>query len=100
VPAMYLETIGKLQDQGLETLKQLQAVQLRALSSFRTILTSAPATPPAAEASKLPTLADMVELNVSFAQRFLEQQNAYVAQLADVFTAAQKDLASATDAAA
>jgi len=44
VPATYLETIEKLQQQGLETLKQAQAVQIATLTSIREIAASVPPT--------------------------------------------------------
>ncbi len=82
----YLDTIAKLQDQGIETLKQVQTVQLTAVTSLRDAAKTLPALP---QVEGFPTLAEIVELNASFATKVLEQQAAFVSQLAGVFTAAQ-----------
>jgi hypothetical protein len=82
----YLDTLAKIQDQGIETLKQAQTVQLAAVTSLRDAAKALPALP---KVEGFPTLAELAELNASFATKVLEQQTAFVSQLAGVFTAAK-----------
>ncbi len=67
MPATYLETIEKLQQQGLETLKQAQAAQIATLTSIREIAASVPLTPAVPSLDKLPTFAELTELSQTFA---------------------------------
>lgn|GEM_PF-947443 len=97
MPATYAETLEKLQQQGLETLKQAQSIQLAALTSVRDAVASLPATPVVPTVETLPTFAELAQLNVAFAQKVLEQQSVFALQLADLFGAAQKDAAAAAD---
>ena len=97
MPATYLETIEKLQSQGLETLKQAQAVQLATIASIRDIAAGAPALTEIPQFDKLPTFGDLAELSTSFATKLVEQQNAYLTALAGVFASAQKEAAGAVD---
>jgi hypothetical protein len=94
--ATYIETLGKLQQQSLEALKQAQATQLAALGTITELAGEIPAFRPAAVVESLPTFAELTELNAAFARNVLEQQNAYASQLAGLFTVASKN---ATDAA-
>jgi hypothetical protein len=94
--ATYIETLGKLQQQSLDALKQAQATQLAALSTISEVVGEAPAFRPAAVIESLPTFAELAELNASFVRNVLEQQHVYASQLAGVFTVASK---SVTDAA-
>lgn len=100
MPATYVETIEKLQQQSLETLKQAQAVQLAALASFRDIIATVPAAPAVPSFDKLPSVTELTELGVSFAKKFVEQQTAFATELVGVLTPVQKDAASAFDRAA
>ena len=86
----YLETLTNLQNQGLETLKQAQAVQLTALTSVRDAVASIPGLPKVPAMEGFPTVAELIELNGSFATKVLEQQNAFVAQVAGVLSPAAK----------
>ena len=95
MPATYLETIEKLQHQGLETLKQAQAVQLATLTSVRDLVAGAPMLTEIPSFDKLPTFGDLAELST----KLVEQQNAYVTALAGVFASAQKEAAGAVDRA-
>jgi hypothetical protein len=94
--ATYIETIGKLQQQSLEAIKQAQATQLAALGTVAELVGNVPAFRPAAVIESLPTFAELAELNAAFARNVLEQQNVYASQLAGIFTVASKN---ATDAA-
>ena len=94
--ATYIETLGKLQQQSLDALKQMQATQLAALNTISEVVGDAPAFRPATMIENLPTFAELAELNASFMRNVLEQQNVYASQLARVFTVASK---SVTDAA-
>ncbi len=99
MPATYIETLEKLQQQGLDTLKQAQSVQLAAMGSVRDAVANLPTLPVPAIPSfeSLPTFAELAQLNVTFAQKVLEQQSVFALQLADLFGAAQKDAAAAAD---
>ena len=99
MPATYLETIEKLQLQGLETLKQAQAAQLATLASMRDIAAGAPVMTEIPSFEKLPTFAELAELGTSFTKKLVEQQTAYVTELVGVFANAQKEAAVAVDRA-
>ena len=93
--ATYIETLGKLQQQSLDALKQAQATQLSALSTIGELAGELPAFRPTATVENLPTFAELTELNAAFARNVIEQQNAYVSQLAGLFTVASKNVADA-----
>jgi hypothetical protein len=97
VPATYLETIEKLQNQGLETLKQAQAIQLATFTSLRDIVANVPVVTELPALDKLPTMSELADLSTAFTAKFIEQQNAYVAALAGAFATAQKEAAAAVD---
>jgi hypothetical protein len=79
----YIDTVEKLQQQGIEALKQAQAAQTAAVNSFREIISNATAKLPGAEGLRnMPTVITQVtELNSTFAVKLIEQQNEYVNQL-------------------
>ncbi len=93
----YLETLGKLQQQSLDALKQAQATQVAALTTISEMVSNVPASKPATMLENLPTFAELAELNSTFARNVLEQQSAYASQLAGIFTATQKNVAGAAD---
>lgn len=95
--ATYLETLGKLQKQSLDALKQVQATQLAALTTIGELVSDAPAFRPAPVFEKLPSFAELAELNATFTRSILEQQNAYLTQLAGIFTTTQKNAVEAAD---
>ena len=97
----YTDTIEKLQQQGLEALKQAQAAQVSAVNSFRDIISNATSKLPGAEGLRnIPTVISQVnELNSAFAVKLIEQQNEYVSQLVNLLKSA-KPAASGDDAAA
>jgi hypothetical protein len=97
VPATYLETIEKLQSQGLETLKQAQAAQLATLASMRDIVAGAPVMTEIPSFDKLPTFGELAELSTGFAKKLVDQQSAYVTELVGMFAVAQKEAAGAVD---
>ena len=80
----YLDTLAKLQDQGIDALKQVQTAQLTAITSLRDAAKALPALP---KVEGFPTVAEIAEFNASFATKVLEQQAAFVSQVAGVFTA-------------
>ena len=84
--ATYMETLGQLQQQSLEALKQAQATQLAALTTIGDLVSQGPAFRPAAAIENLPTFAELTELNAAFTRTVLEQQNDYAAKLAGIFT--------------
>ena len=81
-----IETLEKVQQQSLEGLKQAQAAQIAAVSSFRELIADAAGTFPVAEGFRtIPTVVGQVsELNSAFAVKLIEQQNEYVHQLVNV----------------
>jgi|ERR1035437_5105882 hypothetical protein len=93
----YLETLGKLQEQSLEALKQLAATQLAALTTIGELVSTVPPFRSASTVASLPTFAELAELNAAFVRSLLEQQNAYASQLAGVFTATQKNVVEAAE---
>jgi len=97
--ATYLETLGKLQQQSLDALKQVQATQLAALSTIGELVSNVPAFRPASGMENVPTFAELAELNASFVRNILEQQNTYASQLAGVFTVSHKNVVDAADRA-
>jgi hypothetical protein len=88
----YIESLGKLQQQSLDALKQAQATQLAALTTIGQIVADVPAFKPGAAFENLPTFAELADLNAAFARNILEQQSAYASQLAGVFTATQQNV--------
>src|ERR1700733_23450 len=95
--ATYLETIGKLQQQALDSLKQVQAAQLAPLTPVGELVTNVPAFQPASGIPSLPTFAELAELNTAFVRNVIEQQNAFASQLAGIFTTSQKNVVEAAD---
>jgi hypothetical protein len=86
----YADTIEKLQQQGIEALKQAQAAQSAAINSFRELFSNATSKLPGAQGLRnIPTVvAQVSELNSAFAVKLIEQQNDYVNQLVNVFKSA------------
>jgi hypothetical protein len=86
----YIDTIEKLQRQGLEALKQAQAAQTAAVSSIRELVTNATGTLPGTDALRnIPAVVSKInELNTSYAMKLIEQQNAYVSELVNVLKSA------------
>lgn len=82
----YIETLEKIQQQSLEGLKQAQAAQIAAVSSFRELIANAAGKLPVAEGFRtIPTVVGQVsELNSTFAVKLIEQQNEYVNELVKV----------------
>jgi hypothetical protein len=95
----YIETIQKLQAQGLDTLKQAQSVQLAAFNSFREIVATVPVTPMVPSMKNLPSFSELTELSTNFVQALVAQQTAFASELASIVTTAQKDAAAAFDQA-
>lgn len=93
--ATYIETLGKLQQQTLDALKQTQATQLAALGTAGDLVSDLAAFRPASAVENVPSFAELTELNAAFARNVLEQQNAFVSQLAGVLTVASKNVTNA-----
>jgi hypothetical protein len=88
----YIEILEKIQAQALDNVKQFQAAQISTLRTVREVAVSLPslvnANVPTIEG--MPTLAQVAELGSSFATQLLDQEKAFVNQLADVFAPAGK----------
>jgi hypothetical protein len=93
----YLETLGKLQAQTLEAVKQVQATQLAALTTIGELVSNVPPFRTPESAGSLPTFAELAEQNAAFVRSMIEQQNAYASQLAGMFTATQKNVVEAAE---
>ncbi len=91
-----VETITKLQEEGLKTLKQTQDASLAALGDFRKFageLSEKPGTLPTLE--NVPTPAQLVELSFGFASKFLEARKAYTLKVAELIAEGQKQAEAA-----
>ncbi len=97
--ATYLETLGKLQQQSLDAIKQAQATQLATLTTIGELVSTVPAFRPEAALENVPSFAELAELNASFTRNVIEQQNAYASQLAGLFTVAQQNVIDVADRA-
>ena len=89
----YLEILEKIQAQTLDNVKQTEAAQISTLQTVREVAASLPSLmklPNGPTIEGLPTLAQVVELNSSFATQVLDQQKAFASQLAEVFSPAVK----------
>ncbi|GAC1424937.1 MAG: hypothetical protein NVSMB64_32150 [Candidatus Velthaea sp.] len=83
--ANYLEMLAKLQEQGLEVLKQAQAAHIQSLTSVREMVEKLPAPTQLPTMEGIPSIAELTELNTKFATHVLEQQKQYATQIADLF---------------
>ncbi|GAC1421199.1 MAG: hypothetical protein NVSMB5_14200 [Candidatus Velthaea sp.] len=83
--ANYLEMLAKLQEQGLEVLKQAQAAHIQTLTSVREMVEKLPAPPQLPTMEGVPSIAELTALNTQFASHVLEQQKQYATQIADLF---------------
>jgi hypothetical protein len=81
----YLDLLAKMQEQGLDALKQTQSAYLESLTAARKMVESMPNLPPMPAIEGMPTVAQITELNTAFLDRVVEQQKTYAKQLADVF---------------
>jgi uncharacterized membrane protein len=91
----YLDILGKIQAQTLENLKQIQTVQVSALTTARELVSSLPSianSPATATIEGLPTFAQMTELNTLFATQLFDQQKVFASKLAELFTPATKNI--------
>jgi hypothetical protein len=89
----YLEILQKIQAQALDNIKQIQAAQISTLQTVREVAASLPSLmnlPNVSTIEGIPTLAQVVELNSSFATQVLDQQKAFASQLAEAFSPAVK----------
>jgi len=94
----YVDTIEQFQAQGLEAIKQVQAAQINAVSSFRELFSNVTNKLPNAQSfSNVPTVVSKIsELNSTFAVKLIEQQNDYVNQLLNVLKSTSVETAETT----
>jgi hypothetical protein len=81
----------KIQAQVLDNMKQIQAVQLSTLHTVREVVAALPSPtnlPSVPVIEGFPTIAQITDLNTSFATQLLDQGKAYTSQLAEVFSPA------------
>ncbi len=81
----YLEMLARLQEQGLEVLKQAQNAHIQTLTSVREMVEKMPTPPQMPTLEGVPSMAELTELNTRFATHVLEQQKQYATQLAELF---------------
>jgi hypothetical protein len=89
----YLEILEKIQAQTLDNVKQTEAAQISTLQTVREVAASLPSLmhlPNVPTIEGMPTLAQVVELNSSFATQLLDQEKAFASQLAEVLSPAVK----------
>jgi hypothetical protein len=89
----YLEILEKIQAQTLDNVKQTEAAQISTLQTVREVVASLPSLmnlPNLPTIEGIPTLAQVVELNSSFATQLLDQEKAFAGQLVEVFSPAVK----------
>ena len=87
----YIDIQEKIQAQVLDNLKQVQAVQISTLQTVREVVAALPSPtnlPSVPTIEGFPTIAQITELNTSFATQLLDQGKAFSSQLAEVFTPA------------
>jgi hypothetical protein len=88
----YLEILEKIQTQTLDNVKQTEAAQISTLQMVREVVASLPSLmnlPNVPTIEGIPTLAQIVEVNSSFATQLLDQEKAFASQLAEVFSPAK-----------
>ena len=88
--ASYLEMITKLQDQGLDALKQAQKAHLETLGQVREFVEKLPNVPQMPVLEGVPTLAQITELSTSFVEQVVDQQKTYATELAAIFAPLSK----------
>jgi hypothetical protein len=92
--ATYLDLLAKMQEQGLDVLKQAQKAHIEALASAREVVEKLPTLPqmpvmPAIEG--LPTIAELTAISNAFVANIVEQQTSYATALAEVFAPIKKN---------
>jgi hypothetical protein len=88
--ASYLEMIEKLQDQGLDALKQAQKAHIEALTQVREFVEKLPNVPQMPVVEGVPSVAQITELSTAFVEQVVDQQKAYATQLAAIFAPLSK----------
>jgi hypothetical protein len=87
----YLAILEKIQAQTLDNVKQIEAAQISTLQTVREVAASLPSLmnlPNLPTIEGFPTLAQVTELNTSFATQLLDQGKAFTSQLVEVFSPA------------
>jgi hypothetical protein len=88
--ASYLEMIAKLQEQGLEALKEAQKTHIETLSSVREFVAKLPNVPQLPKLEGVPSVAQLTELNLEFVEKVVDQQKSYATKLAAIFAPLDK----------
>ena len=93
---MYIEYFEKAQEEFLNSLKQAQELNVKALESFTSLMTKAPAFD-LKDVTKLtmPTPAEFVERSFAYTNDLLEARKEYMTKLAELATETQKQFADA-----
>ena len=92
----YTEYFEKAQEEFLNSLKQAQELNVKALESFTSLVTKSPAFD-LKDLSKLtiPTPAEFVERSFAFTNDMIEARKEYMTKLAEIATETQQQFAEA-----
>ena len=90
----YTEYFEKAQEEFLNSLKQAQELNVKALESFASLMTKAPAVD-VKDFSTLPTPSEFVERTFAFTNEMIESRKEYMTKLAELATETQKQFADA-----
>lgn len=92
----YTEFFEKAQAEFLNGLKQAQELNVKALESFTSLVTTVPAVDfKDASTMTIPTPAEVVERSFAFTNEMLEARKAYMVKLAELATESQKQFVDA-----
>ncbi len=92
----FTQTLTKMQGEALELVKKAQDANVESLRQVREMVGQIPTTMQVPSLESLPSVTKSIELGFEFAGKFLELRKAYALQLAEIFTAAQKEATEAT----
>lgn len=89
----FTQYVSKLQEQTLNAVKQAQDVNLAALASWRQQMAAFPGFKQTSIPDSVPSATKVIELGFGFAGQLLDLQKQYMLKAAEIFAAAQKDVA-------
>ena len=92
----FTQTLNKMQSETLELVKKAQDANLESLRSARELASQFPTTLQVPTMESFPSVSKSIELGFAFAGQILELRKGYALQLAEIFTAAQKEATEAT----
>jgi len=90
----FTEYINKVQQETLNTVKQIQESNLAAMASTREFFAAMPPAPWTSQ--DLPSTKTMIEKSFDFSNRLMELRKQYALEFAEIWAKAQKDVNQAT----